>query len=200
MSKAYYYVKNFSFKEINNLFAYQVKDPSVLTKHQRITRLYKGTLRKLQATYFNTVRGKDYEKFIEETTKAREDFDALLNSDDPLYYDAMVEKYELLIESLFEPDASLNPSRPYSNLNGKLVLYGNDVLQSDPIGYYSKNKLVTGKPTGVGFYEEYPDQANAWVYEELELNDDFDYTDDELGYKTEGSRDAIKKHLDDLNK
>lgn len=41
MSKAYYYVKNFSFKEVNNLFAYSVKDPSVLNHKTKITRLYK---------------------------------------------------------------------------------------------------------------------------------------------------------------
>jgi len=41
MSKAYYYCKNFSFKQVNNLFAYQVKDPAVLTQKQRINRLYK---------------------------------------------------------------------------------------------------------------------------------------------------------------
>ncbi len=41
MSKAYYYCKNFSFKQVNNLFAYSIKDPSMLTKKQRITRLYK---------------------------------------------------------------------------------------------------------------------------------------------------------------
>lgn len=41
MSKAYYYCKNFSFKQVNNLFAYQVKDPAVLTNKQKINRLYK---------------------------------------------------------------------------------------------------------------------------------------------------------------
>ena len=41
MSKAYYYCKNFSFKEVNNLFAYSTKDPSQLTGKQRINRLYK---------------------------------------------------------------------------------------------------------------------------------------------------------------
>ena len=41
MSKAYYYCKNFSFREVNNLFAYAVKDPSTLTQQQKITRLYK---------------------------------------------------------------------------------------------------------------------------------------------------------------
>ena len=39
--KAYYYCKNFTFKEVNNLFAYNVKDTTHLTKNQKITRLYK---------------------------------------------------------------------------------------------------------------------------------------------------------------
>ena len=41
MSKAYYYCKNFSFKEVNNLFAYATKSPENLTQPQRIVRLYK---------------------------------------------------------------------------------------------------------------------------------------------------------------
>jgi hypothetical protein len=41
MSKAYYYCKNFSFKEVNNLFAYATKDPTHLGREQRIARLYK---------------------------------------------------------------------------------------------------------------------------------------------------------------
>ena len=39
--KAYYYVKNFTFKEVNSLFAYNIKDSSLLTQQQKITRLYK---------------------------------------------------------------------------------------------------------------------------------------------------------------
>ena len=41
MSKAYYYCKNFSFKQVNNLFAYETKNPELLSQSQRITRLYK---------------------------------------------------------------------------------------------------------------------------------------------------------------
>ena len=41
MSKAYYYCKNFSFKEVNNLFAYATKNPAQLDQTQRIVRLYK---------------------------------------------------------------------------------------------------------------------------------------------------------------
>mmetsp|Transcript_24186 Transcript_24186/g.21490 ORF Transcript_24186/g.21490 Transcript_24186/m.21490 type:complete len:201 (+) Transcript_24186:25-627(+) len=200
MSKAYYYVKNFTFKEVNNLFAYQVKDPSILTQYQRVTRLYKGTLRKLMASYIFTCRGRDYETFHEEARKVREDFDQLLASNDPLQYEATIEKYERVIEQLFEPDASLNISRPYSNLAGKVPTYSEDFLQFDPFGYYSKNKLVTGEPTGVGFYEQYPDQANAWTFEHLELNDEFDVEVNELEYDTDKPRDELRKHLDELHK
>ena len=41
MSKAYYYCKNFSFKEVNNLFAYATKKPENLSTPHRIARLYK---------------------------------------------------------------------------------------------------------------------------------------------------------------
>ena len=41
MSKAYYYCKNFSFKEVNNLFAYATKNPNALTQEQKMVRLYK---------------------------------------------------------------------------------------------------------------------------------------------------------------
>ncbi|CAI2380954.1 unnamed protein product [Moneuplotes crassus] len=200
MSKAYYYVKNFTFKEANNLFAYQVKDPSVLTRYQRITRLYKGTLRKLLANYVFTLRGRDYEVFFEETRKVREDFDKLMSSNDPLLFDATISKYEKVIEDLWIPDASLNHSRPYSNLGGKMPTYPSELLEWDPYGYYTKDRLVSGEPTGVGFYEELPDQANAWTYESLELNDDFDANINELEYKSDQPRSELKKHLDELHK
>ncbi len=45
MSKrAYFYQKKFSWKEINNLFCYDVKFPERLSKRQQILRLYKYLL------------------------------------------------------------------------------------------------------------------------------------------------------------
>ncbi len=81
-----------------------------------------------------------------------------------------------------------------------MPLYQNEFIEHDPFGYYSKDKLISGKPNGVGFYEELPDQANSWTYESLELNDDFDATINELDYKSEQPRSELKKHLDDLRK
>ena len=77
MSKAYYYCKNFSFKEVNNLFAYAVKNPDVLTQQQRVSRLYKGTLRRLMAMHVHTPKRPDLEKFYAETYAARRDFDKI---------------------------------------------------------------------------------------------------------------------------
>jgi len=39
--RAYYFHKRFSFKEITNLFCYDVKNPERLSKRQQILRLYK---------------------------------------------------------------------------------------------------------------------------------------------------------------
>ena len=64
---------------------------------------------------------------------------------------------------------------------------------------YTKDRLISGKPTGVGFYEEYPDHASAWTYSNFEADDSFDYNDNELDYKTKEPRDSIKKHLDELH-
>jgi hypothetical protein len=66
MSKAYYYCKNFSFKEVNNLFAYAVKNTETLTQEQRVTRLYKGVLRKLMAQHIHTIKRVNVDRFHEE--------------------------------------------------------------------------------------------------------------------------------------
>ena len=63
MSKAYYYCKNFSFKEVNNIFAYAVKNPETLTQQQRVTRLYKGVLRRLMANNIHCIKRVNFEKF-----------------------------------------------------------------------------------------------------------------------------------------
>ena len=165
-----------------------------------MTRLYKGTLRKLLATHVYTVRKKNYDNFHTEARKVREDFEkALSGFDDNLLYDSTVEKYELFVEQKFDPLASLNHSRPYSNLTGKDVTIGDGVLQADPIGYY-KERLVTGEPTGVGFYEEYPDVSSAWTYSDFEVDDMTPFEDDELKYKVTETKEEVKKHLDELHK
>ena len=158
MSKAYYYCKNFSFKEVNNLFAYAVKDPSTLTQQQRITRLYKGMLRKLMAQHIHTIKRVNFDRFHDEQYRVRRDFDQIFRNPNATneQINAMLEKYELYIEHAFEPYAAMHESRQHSNLWGKMVLWGDDALATDHVGFYSKNVLVNAAPTSGHFHEEYP--------------------------------------------
>lgn len=99
MSKAYYYCKNFTFKEVNNLFAYSAKDPSHLSKQQKMTRLYKGMIRKLMAQRLFCIRQTDYDRFYEEQHAVRRDFDRIMAADaDPHDVDVTLDKYEHYIE------------------------------------------------------------------------------------------------------
>eukprot|EP00347_Sterkiella_histriomuscorum_P019632 403340883 len=198
--KTYYYCKNFSFKQVNNLFAYQVKDPSVLTTEQRISRLYKGTMRKLLAQHVFTVKRTNVDRFYEEQYKARKDFDKILNSKDETEISIMLEKYELYIEQQFEQYAAMHDSREHSNLWGKHLVYTDTALQTDHFGYY-KPVLLSGEPTTVHFHEQYPHMVGAWVYDNQFTDENFNYEDLEAQYlrkqkTTTTDPQTVKQQLD----
>jgi hypothetical protein len=75
-----------------------------------------------------------------------------MSSKDEQEISAMLEKYELYIEKYFEPYASMHESRPHSNLWGKNLIYSQEALSTDHIGYY-KPVLLHGEPTTVTFHE-----------------------------------------------
>ena len=123
----------------------------------------------------------------------------MLASDDNQYIDHMLDKYEHFIELNFEPDVPLHRSRPHSYLHNNTVQYSDNILQSDPIGWYKRDVLVTGEPTAAGFYEEYPHMVGAWVYTDMFGNDEFDYSE-EKQYIPSGDMEEVKKQLDDASK
>ena len=53
-----------------------------------------------------------------------------------------LEKYEFFVQENFEPYAAMHESRQHSNLWGKMVLWGDEALATDHVGYYSKNVLL----------------------------------------------------------
>ena len=79
----------------------------------------------------------------------------------------------------------MHESRQHSNLWGKMVLWGDDALKTDHIGYYSKDRLVNEAPTAGHYHEEYPHQIGAWMYDEKYLNEDFNYEDVEAAASAE---------------
>ena len=99
-----------------------------------------------------TVKRPNLDRFHEEQYLARRDFEKLLNSNDEKEIDTMLEKYELFIEDNFDPYAAMHESRQHSNLWGKLLIYSQEALQTDHIGYY-KPVLISGEPTSAAFNE-----------------------------------------------
>ena len=113
----------------------------------------------------------------------------------------MLEKYELYIEHAFEPYAAMHESRQHSNLWGKMVLWGDEALATDHVGFYSKNVLVNAPPSSAHFHEEYPHQIQAWMYDDHYMNKDFNYDDIEKTYQAAQDSNgadptSLKKELD----
>ena len=135
-----------------------------------------------------TIRRVDFDRFHEEQYRVRRDFDKILAPDaDQKEVDMMIEKYELYIESAFEPYAAMHECRQHSNLWGKMVLWGDEALMTDHYGYY-KPVGVSPTPNIADFTEQYPHMVGAWVYDHQYLNQDFDYNDLESEYLKKESR------------
>ena len=68
----------------------------------------------------------------------RRDFDRIsAPGADPKDIEWTLEKYELYIETHFEPYAAMHECRQHSNLWGKHVLWGDAALATDHFGFYS---------------------------------------------------------------
>ena len=117
----------------------------------------------------------------------------------------MLEKYELYIEHAFEPYAAMHESRQHSNLWGKMVLWHDDALATDHIGFYSKNVLVNPTPGAASFHEEYPHQIQGWMYDDHYVNAEFNYEDEEAKYQQAQNSSAsdpqsLRRELDNSHK
>ena len=145
----------------------------------------RGVLRKLQAKHINAVKRVNFERFYEDTARVRQDFDKIFENPNASQKDIdhMLAKYEDYIQRHFDPYVSMHESRQHSNLWGKMVLWGDEALQTDHVGYYSKNRLINEQPTAGHFHEEYPHQIQAWVYDHEYLNTEFNYEDLEKKYQ-----------------
>lgn len=115
MSRAYYYCRNFTFAEVNNLYAFGRRDPGSLTSRQRIIRLYRAMLRKQIALNIHSVHNFNIHKFAEDSRRIRDDFDKLWNGVSPKEEEVMMEKYFLYIEKHFDPYMPMRRTPPSSH-------------------------------------------------------------------------------------
>ena len=161
------------------------------------------------ATHIHTIKRVNFDRFHDEQYAARRDFDKILNNPDASDkdIDTMIAKYEHFIEENFEPYAAMHESRQHSNLWGKMVLWGDDALKTDHIGYYNKAVLINEAPTAGHYHEQYPHQIGAWMYDEKYINEDFNYDDLEAQWAAEQKSQAetvspqqLKKEIEDAHK
>ena len=159
------------------------------------------------ATHIHTIKRVNFDRFHDEQYAVRRDFDKIYSgkaSHEEI--EAMLDKYEFFIQENFEPYAAMHESRQHSNLWGKMVLWGDDALTTDHVGYYSKDVLINAPPSAGHYHEEYPHQVGAWMYNEKYLNEDFNYEDMEAKWsqqqanQSNDSPDVLKKELDEAHK
>ena len=149
-----------------------------------------------------TIRRPNFDRFYDEAAVVRKDFEAIYGPDAcPKLTALTLEKYEFFIEQNFEPYATMHECRPHSNLHGKMLLYSDEALSTDYIGYY-KPIPMHGEPTTVHYHEEYPHAVGAWIYNHHYISDDFDYSDTESEYlrNQTGTQATIKEQLDQVHK
>ncbi|EAR91807.2 hypothetical protein TTHERM_00985010 (macronuclear) [Tetrahymena thermophila SB210] len=163
MSKAYYFVKNFSWAEVSNLLCYGTKYPTVLNHQQKVTRLYRATLRRV---YAHQVEGykTDFKQYNENITDIGKDFNKMLAlKPESLELQAYFKKYEDLQEELFDPAMIIDESRPYAASSGRYYIFDDYLLKFDPFGFYSPKLLSENRPEeAMPFYEDYPQNDSHW--------------------------------------
>ena len=76
-----------------------------------------------------------------------------------------MDKYGHLTLTNYEVNTVINRFRQHSNFLERMVLWGDQALATDHIGFSSKNVLLNKAPTAGHFHEQYPHQAGAWVHD-----------------------------------
>lgn len=167
MSKAYFIHKNFDWSTMVNLLCFSVKNPSTLTKTQKVTRLYRAVMRQNMAeNIHNSSASMDY--FLEEQFKVRKDFDTLrsMTQSNPLWEETF-EKYVRFIDDNYDPTMFIDDSRAYAPTAGRYVIYTEESLQFDPFGYYKDRRVSQNTPhPSMPYQMDFPHTDSQWIYNE----------------------------------
>jgi len=164
MSKFYHFNKNFTFKEIMNLLTYNIKHPETLSSNQKITRLYRSTLRKFYATQMEGIKT-EHDDFNRSMALASKDFHKMMTlPHDSTDLKILFEKWEKWHADNYDPAMVVDECRPYSSGSARYPIWSDDALKFDPFGFYSKNRLTAEKRPGESYpyYEAYPYNNSLW--------------------------------------
>ncbi|CAD8176889.1 unnamed protein product [Paramecium pentaurelia] len=184
MSKAYLAVKNFKWSEMVNLLAYGVKHPDTLSQTQRITRLYRATIRRHYTSQLENFKG-DHIRFYNEMQGAQKDFNRLqelnnnyanLNQEQKVEFSQLENKWVNWLESNYDAFLYVDECRPYSSTSTRYIVYTDEELKFDPLGFYKQRPVNDGKfDPHLPYFRDYPYNESWWNMNES-FPSDFDDT------------------------
>lgn len=204
--RANHFVRNYNWQEINNLFAYDVKLPSRLSKRQQILRLYKNSLRRVFDLEVNEFHYRDFHSYANGCREVRKDFETLKQAKSIKEVEDMQDKYEGFIEETYQvfPLNRDNVAYEWRHQKG-LIVYPAEEIEQDDFGYYSPDKLdLYPKPREFEFRDEFPMQEEDYSeyatsgWEEVNENEYTVTKDDSKKDQHVKSPDELKDYVQQL--
>lgn len=178
---ANHFLRRYNWKEINNLFCYDVIFPERLSKKQQILRLYKNTLRRVYEEEVHGTKVFDANEYAKGSLEVRKDFEKLKEEKTTENdFNEIIDKYEYFIEQTFDTMPLFRDNVTYEWRHEKGMWHIPDsVLESDPIGYYSQNKEnYYPKDRTFEFRTDFPkEEYNAYTnyvdngWDNIDIND-----------------------------
>jgi hypothetical protein len=157
MSKAHYFVRDFTRHQIIDLISYETRFPAKLTTTQKITRMYLSLLRIGHTQFFleTSERFKDYERQV---ARWRVEFEDLLEQDrDIEHVNRQLARYQDWHWDNFDPQLFIRENRPYAPTSGRFRIYDDHELAVDALGYYSEKNAVEAEAYyGFPLLADYP--------------------------------------------
>ena len=128
MSRMHFPHKNLAWDKMLNLLCYNTEKPLLLSKKQRVTRLYKSFVRTL---HDETMRGTATEgrtQFRRSVRRGRADFEDLLTRGvESPEFAQLISKYEKFIDEHYDPSMLMSDNSAHSPNSQKLMIYSDEV-------------------------------------------------------------------------
>ena len=156
--------KNFTFDEAKLMILFGTRRPELLSKRQKLMRLY-GSFLKISHEEFFMDNNQDTYKFLKFNHEAKQDFRKLLrlNEYEPEFRN-LAEKYERFITENIDTYMLMEDNVQYSLNANKYYVYTDDQMMFDPYGYYSGNMPVYGgqESSNRVYVSDFPWDDHLW--------------------------------------
>lgn len=152
-----YYVRKYTWQDVNNMFCYDVKFPDRLSKKQQLLRLFKNSMKRAWDLEITGQKPDDVVSYAKACREIRRDFEKLKTAKSMKEIEDTQEKYEAFIDNTFRSTPLVGDNVSYEWRHGKgLLVYSKAELEYDPYGYYSQNFDYYPRPKEFEFREEFP--------------------------------------------